>query len=176
VSANKETGDLLIARESPDQPDVIALIEALDAHAMALYPPESNHLLDIASLCAPSVTFVVARFDGEAVGCGALLHDPRGWGEVKRMYVRPDMRGGGIGMMLLAALSGRASHLKLPLLRLETGIYTTEALALYRRAGFQDCAPFGDYAPDPLSVFMEKNIGAPSREADAGSPTSASKH
>ena len=50
--------------------------------------------------------------------------------------------------------AGRA----LPLLRLETGIHNTEALALYRRAGFRDCDPFGDYAPDPLSVFMEKDI------------------
>ena len=46
----------------------------------------------------------------------------------------------------------------LPLLRLETGIHNTEALALYRRAGFVECAPFGDYAPDPLSVFMEKRV------------------
>jgi putative acetyltransferase len=46
----------------------------------------------------------------------------------------------------------------LPWLRLETGIHNTEALALYRRAGFAECAAFGDYAPDPLSVFMEKRV------------------
>ena len=44
------------------------------------------------------------------------------------------------------------------MLRLETGIHNTEALALYRRAGFAECAAFGDYAPDPLSVFMEKRV------------------
>ena len=36
---------ITIAHERPDRPDVVRLIEALDAHAIALYPPESNHLL-----------------------------------------------------------------------------------------------------------------------------------
>ena len=55
----------------------------------ALYPPESNHLLDLAALSDPAVTFLVVRDGDEVVGCGALLRDPRGWGEVKRMFVRP---------------------------------------------------------------------------------------
>ena len=149
---------ITLREERPDQPDVMRLIEALDAHAISLYPPESNHLLDVASLCEPAVTFLVVRADGEAIGCGALLHDPRGWGEVKRMYVRPTQRGRGIGGRVLAELEAIAGARRLPLLRLETGIHNNEALALYRRAGFTERAPFGDYAPDPLSVFMEKRV------------------
>jgi putative acetyltransferase len=152
------SGTPAIRRERPDQPDVVALIEALDAYANALYPPESNHLLDIAALCDPAVTFLVVRDGSTAVGCGAVLRDPRGWGEVKRMYVRPDQRGRGIGSRVLAAIEEIACRDDVPLLRLETGIHNTEALALYRRKGFVDCAPFGDYAPDPLSVFMEKRV------------------
>jgi putative acetyltransferase len=148
----------MIRPERPDQPEVIALIEALDAYANALYPPESNHLLDIASLSAPAVTFLVVRDGIEAVGCGAVLRDPRGWGEVKRMYVRPDQRGRGTGRRMLAEIESVARANSLPLLRLETGIRNTEALALYRRSGFVECGPFGDYAPDPLSVFMEKRV------------------
>jgi len=152
-------GDALTIRpERPDQPDVMRLIEALDAYANALYPPQSNHLLDIASLCAPAVTFLVVRDGAEAVGCGAVLRDARGWGEVKRMYLRPDQRGRGLGRRVLADLEGVARGAGLPLLRLETGIHNTEALALYRRAGFVECSPFGDYAADPLSVFMEKRV------------------
>ena len=149
---------ITIARERPDQPDVVALIEALDAHATALYPPESNHLLDVAALCDDAVTFLVVRAGDEAIGCGALLRDARGWGEIKRMYLRPDRRGRGIGARVLAELEAIARASGLPLLRLETGIHNTEALALYRRAGFTDRAAFGDYAPDPLSVFMEKRV------------------
>ncbi len=149
---------LTIRQERPDQPDVARLIAALDAHAIALYPAESNHLLDIGALCAPAVTFLVVRAGREAVGCGALLRDPRGWGELKRMYVRPDQRGRGIGARLLAELAAIAQASSLPLLRLETGIHNTEALGLYRRAGFAERDAFGDYAPDPLSVFMEKRV------------------
>jgi putative acetyltransferase len=149
---------LTIRPERPDQPDVMRLIAALDAYANALYPPESNHLLDIASLCAPAVTFLVVRDGTEAVGCGAVLRDPRGWGEVKRMYVRPDQRGRGVGRRVLAEIEAIARAARLPLLRLETGIHNTKALALYRRAAFVECGPFGDYAPDPLSVFMEKRV------------------
>ena len=152
------TDAITIARERPDQPDVMRLIEALDAHAIALYPPESNHLLDVAALCEPAVTFLVVRARGEAIGCGAILHDPRGWGEIKRMYVRPDARGRGIGARVLAELETTVRASGLPLLRLETGIHNSEALALYRRAGFVECAAFGDYAPDPLSLFMEKRV------------------
>ena len=124
----------------------------------ALYPPESNHLLDVAALCDAAVTFLVVRAGDEAIGCGALLRDPRGWGEIKRMYLRPDRRGRGIGARVLAELEAIARASGLPLLRLETGIHNSEALALYRRAGFTDRAAFGDYAPDPLSVFMEKRV------------------
>ena len=151
-------GAVIILPEPPGQPDVVALIEALDAYATALYPPESNHLLDVASLSDPAVSFLVARAEGEAVGCGAILRDPRGWGEVKRMFVRPDQRGKGIGVRLLAELEALAIGSGLSLLRLETGIHNREALALYRRAGFTERGPFGDYASDPLSVFMEKRV------------------
>ena len=151
-------GAVIILPESPGQPDVVPLIEALDAYATALYPPESNHLLDVASLSDAAVSFLVARAEGEAIGCGAVLRDPRGWGEVKRMFVRPDQRGKGIGVRVLAELEALAIGSGLTLLRLETGIHNREALALYRRAGFTERGPFGDYASDPLSVFMEKRV------------------
>jgi putative acetyltransferase len=155
-----------IAKERPDQPDVVRLIEALDAMMVSLYPPESNHLLDIAALCDPAVTFLVARTADQAVGCGAILADPRGWGEVKRMFVQPEQRGKRLGARMLSRLEDVARAAELPLLRLETGIHNKDALALYRRAGFVECEPFGDYVPDPLSVFMEKR--ARSAELDSG--------
>ena len=152
------TATLTIRAEPPDQPDVLRMIAALDVQMTALYPPESNHLLDIAALSDPAVTFLVVRDGNEAIGCGALSRDARGWGEVKRMFIRPEQRGRGIGKRVLADLETLAREASLPLLRLETGIHNTDALALYRAAGFVECPPFGDYKPDPLSVFMEKRI------------------
>ena len=66
-----------IAFESPDQPEVIALIAELDAYQDTLYPPESRYALDLTSLKKPNVLFAVARDDaGRAIGCGAIVLNP----------------------------------------------------------------------------------------------------
>ena len=150
--------EVLVRRERADQPDIAPLIEASDAFANALYPPESNHFVDIATLCDPAVVFLVARRAGRAIGCGALLRDPRGWGEIKRMFVTDEARGRRLGARILGELERLAAAEGLRLIRLETGIHSMGALATYRRAGYRECPPFGDYRPDSLSVFMEKRL------------------
>jgi putative acetyltransferase len=151
---------MTIALESPDQPDVIALIAELDAYQKSLYPPESTHLLDLASLKQPNVLFAVARDNvGDAIGCGAVVLWPA-FGEIKRMYVSPRGRGRGVARKLLALLESQAIGSGCKLLKLETGPYQQEALALYASAGYERRGPFGDYVDDPLSVFMQKHISA----------------
>ncbi len=149
-----------IAPESPDQPEVIALIAELDAYQDTLYPPESRHALDLESLKQANVLFFVARDDARrAVGCGAVVLDPA-YGEIKRMYVRPDARGQGVARGLLGALESASSRAGCGLLRLETGPFQPEALGLYESLGYERCGPYGDYADDPLSVFMQKALAA----------------
>lgn len=145
-----------IAIEAPDQPDVLGLIRALDEFHVGLYPAESNHFLDVETMKGPAVSFLVARLEGVPVGCGALLRDPRGFGEIKRMYLDPASRGRGIGRKILDRLVELAAEAGLATLRLETGIHNLEALSLYRSFGFAERGPFGDYAPDPNSIFMER--------------------
>lgn len=146
-----------IAHERPDSPDVMRLIAQLDEYATSLYPSESNHLLSIDGLLAPEVTFLVARSGPAAVGCGALV-DSGSFGELKRFFVLPDLRGRGIGKRILKELEAIALEKGLALLRLETGVSQPEAVALYRRAGFTEIAAFAPYAPDPLSLFFEKRL------------------
>jgi putative acetyltransferase len=150
--------DVAVNPESPRQGDVIELIRALDAYQAALYPAESNHLLPIEALAAPDVRFFVARRAGEALGCGALRIDSAGYGEVKRMFVMPRARGLKLGRRILERIEAAAREERLHCLRLETGIDQPEALGLYRAAGFAERGPFGEYGPDPLSVFMEKPL------------------
>ncbi len=69
-------------------------------------------------------------------------------------------RGRGIARGILAALEQAARDEGVQLMQLETGVHSPEALALYRRAGYRERGPFGPYAPDPLSVFMEKSLEA----------------
>lgn len=147
-----------IALETPDQPEIHALLAASDAYMAALYPPESNHLLDVSALTRPEVKFLVARMESRAVGCGAVVDSGKGWAELKRMFVSPAARGQKIGRLLLQELESIATGNGIRRLRLEMGIKQPEALGLYRSAGFLDIGPFGSYRPDPLSLFMEKVI------------------
>lgn len=147
-----------IALESPDQPEVIALITELDAYQDTLYPPESRHALDLAALTQPHVLFAVARDAARrAVGCGAIVLNAD-FGEIKRMFVSPAARGQGLARRLLERLEAEAAARGCALLRLETGPFQPEALGLYARCGYVRCGPFGGYADDPLSVFMQKTL------------------
>jgi putative acetyltransferase len=149
---------MIINTETPDQPEVLAMLERLDAYCAALYPAESNHLMDVSSLMRDGVLFLVARdVDGSAVGCAALVNRD-GYGEVKRMFVDERRRGLGAGRRLLEHIALFASMAALPVLKLETGIHQPEAIGLYERFGFVRCEPFGEYQPDPLSIFMEKRL------------------
>lgn len=134
------------------------MLARLDAYCAALYPAESNHLMDIASLMQGDVLFLVARdVDGAAVGCAALVNRQE-YGEVKRMFVDERRRGLGTGRKLLEHLVMFARMSGLSVLRLETGIHQPEAIGLYERMGFERREPFGDYLEDPLSLFMEMRL------------------
>jgi putative acetyltransferase len=149
---------LIINTETPDQPEVRDMLARLDAYCAALYPAESNHLLDIASLMQGDVLFLVARdVDGAAVGCAALVNR-QDYGEVKRMFVDERSRGLGTGRKLLEHLVMFARMSGLSVLRLETGIHQPEAISLYERMGFERRPSFGDYRDDPLSLFMEMRL------------------
>jgi putative acetyltransferase len=149
---------LIINTETPDQPEVRDMLARLDAYCTALYPAESNHLLDIASLMQGDVLFLVARdVDGAAVGCAALVNKQH-YGEVKRMFVDERRRGLGTGRKLLEHLVMFARMSGLSVLRLETGIHQPEAIGLYERLGFARREPFGEYREDPLSLFMEMRL------------------
>ena len=154
--------DLKIAEEDPRRPDVVEMLGALDALMYDLYPAESNYPLYVESLIGPETTFLVARIAGQAVGCGALVRQPAGYGEVKRMYVRPEARGQGVAKQLLARIEELARAEGLPCLKLVTGIYQPEAIWLYRRCGYVKAGPFAAYRADRYSVFMEKQLGPPS--------------
>lgn len=149
---------LTIAIESPRQDGVIRLLDMSTAYAESLYPAESNHLLDLASLEKPEVTFWVARLEGEIVGCCSLVEAGDGTAEIKRMFVDPVARGQRVAQKLMDVLEEKASQRRLTAVRLETGIYQPEAIALYRKFGYVEIEPFGDYQPDPLSLFMEKAL------------------
>jgi putative acetyltransferase len=142
--------------------EVRTLIDELDRFLSAEYSPEQRHGLTLEAIFQPHIRFFLARLDGAAVGCGgvALFAD---FAEVKRMYVRDEVRGRGVAQALLARIEAEARQAGLTHLRLETGERQPAALRFYARAGFQPCAAFGIYATMPpraitTSVFMEKRL------------------
>ncbi|HEX7641074.1 MAG TPA: GNAT family N-acetyltransferase [Burkholderiaceae bacterium] len=149
-----------IAELDPNQPAAQHLIALSDAHMAALYPSESNHPESISGLQLPNVLFVGGYVGDELVACGAVkrLHDDGSYGEIKRMFVLDGHRGKGCSKRILQHLEAHLARAGIKLARLETGIRQPEALGLYRRLGYVERAPFGAYQPDPLSVFMEKQL------------------
>jgi ribosomal protein S18 acetylase RimI-like enzyme len=147
-----------ITQERPNSADAITLIEELDSFLMPNYPRESRHGLGVEQLNAEAVAFFLIRVDEAPASCGGIKFFDDGYGELKRMYVRPQFRGLGLGKLMIDRLAAHACEQGIALVRLETGIYQREAIGLYERMGFQRIPPFGAYRADPLSIFYEKHL------------------
>jgi putative acetyltransferase len=150
--------EISIGPEDPRQADVRRIIAESGAYLQTLYPSESNHLVDVDALAAPDALFLVARRNGELLGSTAFRIIAPGHAEIKRMFVRTQARGSGIGRCLLEALEDAARQRNVDRISLETGIRQSEAIGLYRASGYRDRPPFGTYTPDPLSLFMTKRL------------------
>lgn len=154
-----KTIQVTIRQESPVSPDARALITELADYLDPLYPKWNQFGLMPEELAREQVAFFVTRVDGVPAGCGGLkLYE--GFGELKRMYVRPRFRGIGLGKRMLDHLEAYALRQGMIVLRLETGIYQPEAIGLYERMGYRPIPPFPPYTEcsTPLSRFYEKRI------------------
>ena len=92
----------------------------------------------------PHGTFVVARSDGDPVACGGLTPLAEGVAEIKRMWVRDDWRGAGLGSRMLRHLEDRARQSGYEMVRLDTNSALTEAIAMYERAGYRSIERYND--------------------------------
>jgi putative acetyltransferase len=154
--------DVTIERVSAATDEIRQLVAELDQALTGPYLPEQRHALSLDQLFDDNVRFFAARLGGVAVGCGGVaFYD--GFAEVKRMFTRPTARRKGVAKALLRHLETEAQRAGHSVLRLETGMYQTDAIEFYERAGFERCSAFGDYldlSPQAVetSVFYEKSI------------------
>jgi len=151
---------MYICREELDSPIAMAMIGALDEELLERYPePGANHFeLEAEEIDAGGGAFLVGYVDGRPVACGAVRLIGEAAAEIKRMYVRPDVRGRGFARAVLTELERIARQLGAQRLVLETGERQCEALALYQRSGFARIDRFGRYRDSPLSVCMAKEL------------------
>jgi GNAT superfamily N-acetyltransferase len=117
---------------------------------------DEAHLVRDAEVSGRAGAFVVAWSGERAVGCAALRTLRTGVGEVRHMWVHPSARGLGVGRRLLAELEREALTRDLHTLRLGTNQELTEAIALYRGAGYDEVPRYNDRAD--YSHFFAKRL------------------
>lgn len=139
---------LTIVIEDPESPDarwcISRYFSELAARFDTGFDPGRSISADPDELRPPAGVLLVARLNGRAVGCGAVKLHHTAPAEIKRMWVSPEARGHGVGRRLLAALEREARAAGATVARLETNGALTEAIALYRRAGYVEVPAFND--------------------------------
>jgi putative acetyltransferase len=147
---------LVIAVDDPSAPDVEELVGAHLRFARYVTPIAYSHAMPVEALRGPDITLFSARRNGELLGIGALMRIDATHVEVKSMHTAAPARGAGVGGALLAHLIGVARAGGYRRISLETGTPDdfAPAHALYVRAGFVECPPFGAYTENPHSMCM----------------------
>lgn len=144
---------------APSHPQVLALYDAfireadgplgIDLEAeIAAGPP--------ADLVEPTGALLLGKVDDEPASLGGVRHLDTDVAEVKSMFVAPAHRGKGIARRLLAELEEIARRHDCRAIRLDTSDYLTEAIALYRAAGYREVP---DYNANPkASLWFERAL------------------
>jgi putative acetyltransferase len=151
---------LEFGRESYDSADVSGLVQAQEVEvrergdAGDLSPPRESSVFE-----PPDGAFIVMRDGGRAIGCGGFSRFDVTRAELKRMYVAPDVRGRGLGRVLLRRIEEEAKAFGYDRLVLETITLMSEAMRLYESEGYTAIPPYGPYAQNPTSRCFEKSLG-----------------
>ena len=139
---------------------VIDLLHYHLINSRAHTAPGSEHALDLKGLQSLDINFWTAWDGGTLVAMGALKQLSEDHGEVKSMRTAQDMQRKGVGSAMLRHIVSVARTRGISRLSLETGSwdYFRPAVAFYKSHGFVGCPPFGDYVPDPNSIFMTLDL------------------
>src|SRR5579862_2640187 len=148
-------------REPFGSEDVRALTDAQQAEMRGLYEGEADigPTREASMFVEPDGVFLVIRDDsGVAVACGGVARFDEARGELKRMYVIPELRGRGLGRRILVELEAEARRLGYRSLVLETGDRQPEALGLYASTGYERIPCYPPYDSRTLSLCFEKRL------------------
>lgn len=140
--------------------DIVALLRYHLDQMVQHSPICSVHAFPVERLRATDVTFYALRVDGQLAACGALKQIDARHGELKSMRTDPAFLRRGLGEAMLLHLMAEARARGYARLSLETGRPEPfhAAHALYRKHGFVECPPFGDYTEDPFSMCMTRTL------------------
>lgn len=163
------TPEVTISIDDPRAGDVRGLVARHLEFARSHTPSGDIHVLDVAGLLDPAVTFFSCRAGDKLLAVGALKRLDRRHAELKSMHTAQAARGRGIGRTMVAHLIGVARARGFRQISLKTGSQPAFAPArsLYVRAGFAPCGPFGDYRSSHShnSTFMTLTLECPDSAA-----------
>lgn len=146
-----------VAAEPFDNDDAVRLRAAARIEVDRIYGRPADRGRPLTE--ATAAVHVVARdHSGLALGTASLSAAGDGVFEVRRLFVRPDSRGQGVGDLLLLELFAQAEELQAPAVVAEIGALQPHAAALLARNGFVRIMPFGPYREDPESICSSRAL------------------
>jgi putative acetyltransferase len=152
-------GRVLIEQRPSDDSELTALVVDQQAELRVRDGGLESQLTRV----DPTARYLVAVLGGDAVACGAVQTLDIDTAELKRMYVRPAYRGRGIAKRMLRALEEFAASRGHAVVRLETGVYFLESIALYLSSGYRPIPRFGQYLRNEYSRCFEKRLDGTDR-------------
>lgn len=159
------------ARHRQHVEDLIAELSAWDTQMSQSVGLDTDLLLSslynhsvaeqIAECAPPAGRMLLVSSDGQVGGCAGIRPLSPEICELKRLYVRPSMRGKGAGKALVEALIAEARQIGYATMRLETASFMKDAHRIYYALGFQDIPPYVELpeAIMPFEIFMELDLG-----------------
>ena len=144
-----------LLRTTSEHPDFMELVKHLDAY-LAIIDGDEHSFYSQFNKIDMLKNVVIAYEDGEAVGCGAFKPFETDIVEMKRMFVKEEMRGKKIASRVLNELEQWAEELGFQHYVLETGVRQLAAISLYQKLGYQIIPNYGQYAGIENSVCFEK--------------------
>lgn len=147
-----------------EDPDLAESRKCLDSYFETLserfdvpFDRDQTNEVDTELMRLPKGALILARRDGEALGCGALKFVDSRAADIKHVWVSPELRGQGVGHGLMDQLEKVAAENGYSWIRLDTNRTLTEAISMYRKRGYIEVPPFNDefYAHH----WFEKELG-----------------
>mgnify|MGYP003389953915 CR=1 FL=1 len=146
---------LELLRTNAEDEDFLALVELLDAD-LRMRDGEEHAFYAQFNKPVGLAGIVVAYLGAVPVGCGAFKKYSEKSSEIKRMFVKPEARGQRIGGAILGELERWSAEGNFSECILETGLKQPEAIALYKRSGYEVIPNYGQYEGVENSVCMKK--------------------
>src|SRR4051794_5407742 len=154
-----ERASVEIRSEPSDSPAAQTLLAGFMRDIESLYEgwtPTIGPTATPEDFAPPAGTFLVGYLDGRPVVCGGLKQLAPDTVEVKRLYVEPELRGGGLARTMLDALENAARDAGYTVIRLDTGRNQPEALHVFETSGY---TPIPDYNDNPWAAYwLEKEL------------------